>query len=49
MTWANETGHSDACVGRLAEMYPEAAVCTTDSDFSFYRKNGREVIPSVAP
>jgi predicted nucleic acid-binding protein len=40
---------ADACVVRLAEMYPEAAVCTTDSDFSFYRKNGREIIPLVAP
>jgi uncharacterized protein len=39
----------DACVVRLAELYPEAAVCTTDADFQFYRKNTRETIPLLAP
>ena len=40
---------ADACVVRLAELHPEATVCTTDSDFRFYRKNEREVIPLLAP
>ena len=39
----------DACVVRLAELHPEAAVCTTDSDFLIYRKPGNERIPLVAP
>jgi uncharacterized protein len=39
----------DACVVRLAELHPEATVCTTDTDFRFYRKNEREAIPLLAP
>ena len=39
----------DACVVRLAELNPDATVCTTDSDFRFYRKNERETIPLLAP
>jgi predicted nucleic acid-binding protein len=39
----------DACVVRLAELHPEAAVCTTDSDFLIYRKLGNERIPLIAP
>lgn len=37
------------CVVRLAELNPEATVCTTDSDFRFYRKNEREILPLLAP
>ena len=40
---------ADACVLRLAELHPDATVCTTDSDFTFYRKNQQEVIPLLAP
>ena len=40
---------ADACVVRLAELYPDATVCTTDSDFRFYRKNREEIIPVLAP
>lgn len=40
---------ADACMVRLAELHPEAAVCTTDTDFRFYRKNGQEVISLMAP
>jgi predicted nucleic acid-binding protein len=40
---------TDACVVRLAEIYGSATVCTTDRDFLFYRKKGREVIPLLAP
>jgi predicted nucleic acid-binding protein len=41
--------YADACVVRLAELHPDATVCTTDSDFRFYRKNERETIPLLAP
>jgi predicted nucleic acid-binding protein len=40
---------ADACVVRIAELYPEASVCTVDSHFQFYRKNGAEMIPLIAP
>jgi len=40
---------ADACVVRLAELHPDASVCTTDGDFRFFRKNGRETIPLTAP
>lgn len=40
---------ADACVVRLAEIHPDATVCTTDSHFKFFRKNGREDIPLAAP
>jgi uncharacterized protein len=39
----------DACVVRLAELHPEATVCTTDSDFRFYRQHGKGIIPLLAP
>lgn len=40
---------ADACVVRLAEMFPEAKVCTTDGHFRFFRRNGQENIPLIAP
>ena len=40
---------ADACVVRLAEIHAESPVCTTDSDFNFFRKNGREPISLLAP
>jgi predicted nucleic acid-binding protein len=40
---------ADACLVRMAELYDEAAVLTLDADFTIYRKNGRQVIPLVAP
>ena len=40
---------ADACVVRLAELYTDGIVCTTDSDFRFFRKNRREPIPMLAP
>ena len=39
----------DAWVVRLAELHPDAVVCTTDSDFRFYRKHKRETIALIAP
>lgn len=40
---------ADACLVRMAELYAESHVMTLDSDFSVYRKNGRQVIPLLAP
>ena len=40
---------ADACLVRLAELYPQSPVLTLDSDFVAYRKNGRQVIPIISP
>lgn len=40
---------ADACLVRLAELYPQSSVLTLDSDFSVYRKNGRQVIDVLCP
>lgn len=41
---------ADACVVRLSEVFRDSKVFTTDrTDFSIYRRNGREVIPLIAP
>lgn len=40
---------ADACVVRLAELHVDSTVCTTDSDFRFFRKHGHEPIPLLAP
>lgn len=40
---------ADACLVRLAELYPQSPVLTLDSDFVVYRKNGRQVIPLICP
>ena len=40
---------SDACLVRMAELYPESMVWTLDSDFRHYRKNRRQVIPLLIP
>ena len=40
---------ADACLVRLAELYPQSAVLTLDSDFVVYRKNGRQVIRRICP
>ena len=40
---------ADACLVRLAELYPQSPVLTLDSDFAVYRKNGRQVIPLICP
>lgn len=38
---------ADACLVRLAELYPQSPVLTLHSDFVIYRKNGRQVIPMI--
>lgn len=40
---------ADACMVRLAELNPHSMLWTLDSDFSVYRKNGRQVIPLISP
>jgi len=40
---------ADACLVRLAELLPNSAVLTLDSDFRVYRRNGSEPIPLVCP
>jgi predicted nucleic acid-binding protein len=40
---------ADASLVRMAERFPESVVLTVDSDFSVYRKHGRQVIPTIIP
>lgn len=40
---------ADACLVRMAELHADGVVLTLDSDFSIYRKNGRQVIPATTP
>ncbi|MCE7933291.1 MAG: PIN domain-containing protein [Chlorobi bacterium CHB2] len=47
--YAGRMDFADACIVRMAELEEEARVLTVDSDFLFYRKNGRSLIPLIAP
>jgi predicted nucleic acid-binding protein len=40
---------ADACIVRMAELHANRVVWTLDSDFAIYRKNGRQVIPTLRP
>lgn len=40
---------ADGCLVRMAELHAHGVVLTLDSDFSIYRKNGRQVIPTITP
>ncbi len=40
---------ADACLVRLSELHVRSKIITIDSDFTFYRRNGRERIPLLAP
>ena len=40
---------ADLCLIRMSELYPRHVVITVDSDFRFYRRNRREVIPIYQP
>ena len=40
---------ADACVVRMAELFERHRVFTLDSDFSVYRKNGREPLDLIFP
>lgn len=40
---------ADACLVRMAELDPQLTVLTLDGDFRIYRKNGRQLVPVLAP
>jgi predicted nucleic acid-binding protein len=40
---------ADACVVRMAEMHRHAVICTVDSDFSIYRRDGRHPLRLLTP
>lgn len=40
---------ADACLVRMAERFTHSAVLTLDGDFRVYRKNSRQVIPTLMP
>ena len=40
---------ADACLVRMSELHSNCCVFTLDIDFNLYRKNGRQVIPSIMP
>ncbi len=40
---------ADACLVRMAEMRPRAAILTLDSDFAVYRRSGRHVLRLIRP
>ena len=40
---------ADSCLVRMSEVYPNSHVLTLDRDFRVYRRNGRQMIPMIAP
>ena len=40
---------ADACLVRMSELQPDSVLATLDADFRIYRRNGRQVIPLLAP
>jgi len=40
---------ADSCLVRMSEIYPECAILTLESDFRVYRRNGRQMIPTISP
>ena len=40
---------ADACLDRRSELHSTRYVVPMDSDFNLYRKNSRQVIPSIMP
>lgn len=40
---------ADACLVRMAEEFENSRVFTTDRDFLIYKRNGRHLIPLLAP
>ena len=40
---------ADACLVRMAEIHAQHAVFTLDSDFSVYRKHGRQPLALIQP
>ena len=40
---------ADGCIVRMAERYAKGVVFTLDRDFAIYRKNERQLIPTLTP
>lgn len=40
---------ADACLVRMAELYPESLLLTLDSDFTIYRKHQNQPIALTLP
>ncbi len=40
---------ADACLVRMAEIYPHSQILTLDSDFQIYRINRDRIIPTIMP
>jgi predicted nucleic acid-binding protein len=40
---------ADACLVRMSELSPRARICTVDSDFHIYRKNGGKPLDLIIP
>ena len=40
---------ADACLVRMAELYPDASIWTLDADFNVYRKNQRQTLSLIMP
>lgn len=40
---------ADACLVRMTELDPKSVVLTLDSDFGIYRRNRRQVVPTISP
>jgi predicted nucleic acid-binding protein len=40
---------ADACLVRMSELHKNSVMLTLDRDFLVYRRNGRQVIPLLAP
>jgi predicted nucleic acid-binding protein len=40
---------ADVCLVRMSELYSNCQVLTLDRDFLIYRRDGRRVIPLIAP
>lgn len=40
---------ADACLVRLSELHSKLPLLTLDSDFTVYRRHGRQMIPVISP
>jgi uncharacterized protein len=40
---------ADLCLIRMSELHPKHSVITVDKDFAIYRRNKRDVIPTISP
>ena len=40
---------ADACLVRMSELDRRTVVLTLDSDFEIYRRNKRQVVPTIMP